>query len=116
MPNLFDFSGHDSSELLRTRLSGRYIYNDGAGARAEMSAAEAESVPCEAALKNPIYNIEQPIYTPNPGSRDSLHRIRFTLHIDIDGTDPLQVRHQARLFRPAERLQVVCPTEPGRAQ
>jgi hypothetical protein len=91
MPNLFDFTDPDSSELFRTHLSGRYIYNGGASARAEMSAAEAESVPSEVVLNNPIYNIEQPIYTPNPGSRDSLHRIRFTLHIDLDGTDPLHV-------------------------
>ena len=91
MPNLFESAGLDVSELLHSRLSGRYEYNGGANARAEMSNLEALSIPCEAALNSPIYNVDQPIYTPYPRSRDPLHRLRFTLHIDIDGTDPLHI-------------------------
>ncbi len=68
-------------------ISGRYKYNGGATGRTGISVAEIEAMPSEVALTNPIYNIAQPIYIPN----QRLFPLRFTLHIDVDGTDPLNV-------------------------
>lgn len=82
---------NDLFDLLNPQFSGRYNFNGGATALAGTSAADVEAMPGEAALTNPIYNLEQPIYTRNQDSADLPSRLRFTLHIDIDGTDPLNV-------------------------
>jgi len=48
-----------------------------------------------AALANPRYRLDEPVYLDSPedysASVRTADQLRFTLHIDIDGTDPLNV-------------------------
>ncbi len=82
---------------LRFQYSGRYVYNGGASAREELRMAEERIGHNLAVLDQPIYALDEPIYAPsaispiNPAILELLQRLRFTLHIDIDGTDPLNV-------------------------
>lgn len=78
----------DLLPILRTKYSGRYTYNGGASARAEQQRIEEQIGHSLAVLNEPIYNLEQPIFNPGP---IVIPLLRFTVHIDIDGTNPLNV-------------------------
>ncbi len=75
------------------QLSGRYTCNGGAGGRIATSAGGRRLTTAE--LTNPLYRLEEPVYisgeppvaSPVPVSEEPA----FTLHVDIDGTDPLAV-------------------------
>ena len=56
--------------------SGRYLFNGG---------AQMDNTPSIST----IHNIEEPVNSPS-GSRSS-GKLQFTLHIDIDGVNPLKV-------------------------
>ncbi len=93
MPEIIETPGI----LISKQLSGRYVYNGGASARVGMSNADAQSRHSDEMLRrDPIYAINQPIYTNYWGYSNTwfeyfYKRLRFTLHIDIDGNDPLDV-------------------------
>lgn len=70
--------------LLRRRLSGRYMFNGGAGGRDDDLEVAADPM-------QPVLTPLPPITTVDPGIIEALRRPRFTLHVDIDGTDPLGV-------------------------
>lgn len=73
---------------VRSQWSGRYLYNGGAGDRpvaSDRSAARPEPAT--------IHDLDGPVYvdeTELPSTPAALE-LRFTLHVDVDGIDPLQV-------------------------
>ncbi|GEL19489.1 M28 family metallopeptidase [Pseudonocardia asaccharolytica] len=69
---------------LRRRLSGRYVFNGGAGGRGDDLEAAADPT-------DPVLTPLPPVTTLTPEILEALRRPRFTLHVDIDGTDPLGV-------------------------
>ena len=80
----------ESSQPTAGQLSGRFSYGSGAGRGRGMSAREFLGQTPVAMSNDPIYDLQEPIYRPEPISYNEDH-VRFTLHIDIDGIDPLQV-------------------------
>ncbi len=82
---------NECSDQIITQLSGRYTFNSGGSSRAGMSLVEFEAMRTDAICRNPMYNLEQPVYVPSSGLEKRGDDIRFTLHIDIDGRDPLNV-------------------------
>jgi hypothetical protein len=80
--------GGGSMTDMSTRLSGRYVYNGGADARGSIL-RNGEVLGDE---PDPSVTVEQPIFIAEAGEAlRSPEEPRFTIHIDIDGTDPLQV-------------------------
>jgi hypothetical protein len=75
----------------RLHFSGKYPYNRGASVRQERELLERAVGRDETVLANPILVIDRPIYTVNQSLLTYLNRLRFTVHIDIDGSDPLNV-------------------------
>jgi hypothetical protein len=86
-------------EAQRSQLSGRYRYDGGANAHQAIHDPEASARSRNAAIENPIYPLEEPIYLPDALTSSDLTQARagrlggpvFTLYIDIDGTDPINV-------------------------
>src|SRR5918998_1613634 len=83
-------------EAQRSQLSGRYRYDGGANTHQAIHDPEASAGSRNAAIENPIYPLEEPIYLPDAVTSSDLAEARaggpvFMLHIDIDGTDPLNV-------------------------
>ncbi|MGK7914492.1 MAG: M28 family metallopeptidase [Prochloraceae cyanobacterium] len=78
-------------EFLLPRLSGRYKYNGGANARNGMRDTETAALAGEEALSNPSINLPEPSYISDSLDWDWIWQLRFTLHIDIDGHNPLNV-------------------------
>jgi hypothetical protein len=88
--------GSNLTEVLRNlpfQLSGRYAYNGGASLRQGRSFVDTGTGTSAAALENPLYRLDEPVYLESPAaiemSARSTQPLRFTLHVDIDGTDPL---------------------------
>lgn len=86
------------------QFSGTYEYEGGAhtgGRRTRAGGTE----PGEAALRNPIYRLDQPVYLEEPPDANVAARdetgFRFSLAIDIDGTNPLKVVSGSVAFGPA---------------
>jgi hypothetical protein len=80
------------AELIRLRrYSGKYVCNGGSSTRGERDLAESYSRTSANAINQPAYVLTQPIYRPAENMIAVLNRLRFTLHIDIDGADPLNV-------------------------
>ena len=77
--------------LRRRRLSGKYVYNGGASVRQERELAERYAGHDEKAIRDPVHIVGRPIHVVDDSVLTLLRRLRFTLHIDIDGTDPLNV-------------------------
>ncbi|MFN2566541.1 MAG: hypothetical protein ABR499_16205 [Gemmatimonadaceae bacterium] len=77
------------------QFSGRYEYNGGASARQGRSFVDTVSGHSRAALENPIYDLRAPVFIDDPGHDAAARRrgdeIRFTIHVDVDGPDPLGV-------------------------
>ncbi|HET7460073.1 MAG TPA: hypothetical protein VFJ82_02450 [Longimicrobium sp.] len=77
------------------QYSGCYQYSGGASARAGRGFKDRRSGQSIAALRNPLYNLRNPVYLDSPHDYPEEERaddqLRFTLGIDIDGTDPLDV-------------------------
>ncbi|HSH59596.1 MAG TPA: hypothetical protein VK988_08160 [Acidimicrobiales bacterium] len=75
-------------------LSGRYVYNGGVEER-HAGFVDARMRPyTRAELQDPVYDLRSPVYTePKATGRQGLvpDAPAFTLHIDVDGTDPLGV-------------------------
>ena len=71
-------------------LSGRYSYGGGVGRGRGASVREYLERPPLDVLNDPIYDLYEPIYRA-PESTSTPNSIGFTLHIDIDGNDPLDV-------------------------
>ena len=90
-PELTPINILDWISWLRPQLSGRYSHNGGASARTGRGYVEMRDAPSDRILKNPIYNIEEPIFIPPLDWWHVFNQLRFTLHVDIDGTDPLNV-------------------------
>lgn len=86
-----------SEQLQRTQLSGRYQYNGGVVARQAANSTEGSAEARQATIENPVYLVEEPIYLDSvDDSGQGLERSQgetfgFTLHIDIDGSYPLNV-------------------------
>ena len=91
LENLATIKPEEWIKILRVHYSGRYNYNGGASTREARKASEARSGHNPVVLNNPVYNLDQPIYIEHPIPRELLTQLRFTLHIDIDGTNPLNV-------------------------
>jgi hypothetical protein len=84
----FPFQLFELIRFLRVRFSGRYVFNGGAASR---DARVLEDVARDlATLNDPIHALDQPIFV-RPFDPSILTRLRFTLHIDIDGPDALDV-------------------------
>lgn len=88
----------DLGEMLRSlpfQFSGCYKHNGGASARAGRGFVDPASGQSTAALRNPIYKLDEPAYVESPeefgSARRSDEQLRFTLNVDIDGTEPLNV-------------------------
>jgi hypothetical protein len=81
----------EALRALRFQFSGTYDHEGGARAVGRQSRVGGTE-PSTAALKNPMYRLKQPVFVeddePDAERRSAL---RFTLAIDIDGTDPLNV-------------------------
>ena len=80
-------------ELRRSssQFSGVYNFNDGV-ARSGLDRQGRRSAASAAALRNPIYRLEEPVYLESPASAArSNETVRFTLRVDIDGESPLRV-------------------------
>ncbi|HSH00591.1 MAG TPA: hypothetical protein VLB27_11095, partial [candidate division Zixibacteria bacterium] len=95
--NIGELSVIDWSKFLRFQYSGRYKLNGGASAREGIAGADARAT-SDAARLDPMYALDKPIYALEPQNNlltetliTQLLKVRFTLHIDIDGTDPLNV-------------------------
>jgi len=74
-------------------LSGRYVYNGGVADNAGFVSAARQAY-TQAELENPMYALASPVYTQHAStSREgsSSNDPVFTLHVDVDGTDPLGV-------------------------
>lgn len=71
-------------DAARAQLSGRYLYNGGAAAGGD--AGEPASEP------STVHDLDEPIYVgeDQPTADDELD-LSFTLHVDVDGNDPLDV-------------------------
>jgi hypothetical protein len=89
-----------SAELQRKQLSGRYQYNGGAVARQATNSAEGSADARYATSTNPIFNpAGDAIHLQDPADNsgaalDGAQReaaLAFTLHLDIDGSYPLNV-------------------------
>ena len=80
---------------LSFQFSGCYKHNGGASARAGRGFIDPVSGQSTAALRNPIYRMEEPAYVQSAEEFGTAERsneqLRFTLNIDIDGIDPLNV-------------------------
>lgn len=80
---------------LPVQYSGSYKHNAGASARQGRGFVDRPSGQSTAALANPIYRLDGPVYVDSDEHRDASGRdgdnLRFALSIDIDGTDPLNV-------------------------
>lgn len=90
-------AGSNLAEVLRGlpfHYSGCYQYNGG-GALREGLFVDKRSGLSYAAIKNPLYKLDEPIYIDSPEDHSASSRLneqaRFTLYVDIDGTDPLGV-------------------------
>lgn len=88
MSNPTSESPSPSPSESRFQWSGRYVYGGGAGD--SVVASDATATPLEPAtlhdLAGPIF-IDESEAPPAPGALE----LRFTLHVDVDGTDPLHV-------------------------
>ena len=89
----------DKLKFFRFQYSGKYTLNGGASARQSRIRMDARASSIKA-LNNPIYSLNKPVYLDELAVKPSfgisswwekLNRLRCTLHIDIDGTDPLNV-------------------------
>ncbi|MCH9045264.1 MAG: Zn-dependent exopeptidase M28 [SAR324 cluster bacterium] len=88
-------------KLISRQVSGRYIYNNGVSAREVREASENFGQGRNNKFLDTKYMLDKPTYiNPNsilykfnykPYIFKVLKVVRFTLHIDIDGTDPLDV-------------------------
>lgn len=86
------------TEVLRSlpfQFSGRYVHNGGANLRQGRSFVDTGTKQGSAALDNPRYRLEEPVYVQDSSemniSARSTSSLRFTLHVDVDGADPLDV-------------------------
>lgn len=76
------------------QYSGVYRHNGGASARHGRGFVDAPSGHSAAALADPIYNLPTPVFIEAPEDPTSARtddEVRFTLHVDVDGPDPLNV-------------------------
>ena len=84
------------AEMLRRipfQLSGSYTYGGGAGGRVGSGRTGAASGRSRAELRNPLYALRTPVFLDELSDRAGAdpEALRFTLRVDIDGTDPLGV-------------------------
>lgn len=88
------------------QFSGCYKYNGGASARVGRGFVDRSSGQCAAALHDPIYRLDELAYVESPEelglAQRSSDQLRFTLSIDIDGIDPLNVVSGTVAAGPAE--------------
>lgn len=83
----------EALRALPFQFSGSYEYEGGArgaeGRRTKVGGTE----PSSAALRNPLYRLTQPVYVEEEEPADARHQsaARFSLAIDIDGPNPLNV-------------------------
>ena len=88
------------------QFSGCYKYNSGASARVGRGFVDRASGQSSAALRDPIYRLEEPTYVESSEeiglTERSNDQLRFTLNIDIDGMDPLNVVSGTVASGPAE--------------
>ncbi|HEY0100005.1 MAG TPA: M28 family metallopeptidase, partial [Pyrinomonadaceae bacterium] len=77
------------------QFSGCYKYNGGASSREGRSFTDHASGQSMAAIENPIYRLDEPVYLDSPEEYDEAERapdqLRFTISVDIDGSDPLNI-------------------------
>lgn len=86
-----DYHGKDIFVKYRWRLSGRYTYNGGTGAWKGLTTRASRYEYPIGPIEGPIYSVEDIAYGKKYEGWKELFKLRFTLHIDIDGTDPLDV-------------------------
>jgi Peptidase family M28 len=77
------------------QFSGCYKHNNGASSRAGRGFIDRFSGQSTAAINNPIYTLEEPVYVESAeevgGTERSNEQLRFTLNVDVDGIDALNV-------------------------
>jgi len=86
------------TEVLRNlpfQLSGRYAFGGGASDTQSRGIADRSAAISHAALTHPRYRLTEPVYIePATGAADRRRgssAVRFTLHVDVDGREPLGV-------------------------
>jgi hypothetical protein len=82
------------AEALRSlpfQYSGRYLCNGGASVLEGRGFLDPRSGVTKTALENPIYKLEQPVYVETLNNSRGDDQLHFTLHVDIDGPEPLHV-------------------------
>lgn len=94
--NMFDAAcAEEQQRAAAFGFSGCYKYNGGANSREGRSFVDRASGQSVAAIENPIYRLDAPVYLDSPDEYDAAARapdqLRFTINVDIDGTDPLNV-------------------------
>lgn len=72
------------------QFSGSYEYGGGARTVGRSTRVGGKE-PSAAALRNPIYSLEQPVFVAEDADLASRQAVRISLAIDIDGTNPLGV-------------------------
>jgi hypothetical protein len=81
----------EALRALRFQFSGTYDHEGGArpvGRQSRVGGTE----PSSAALRNPLYRLRQPVFVEDEAPEaERRATFRFTIAIDIDGTDPLNV-------------------------
>ena len=83
----------EALRALSIQFSGSYEYDGGVHAQGQRTKAGGTE-PSAIALRNPIYDLKQPVYLEEPSHPDVAGReesTRFSLAIDIDGPAPLNV-------------------------
>jgi hypothetical protein len=86
--------GGNLAEAFRSlpfQYSGRYLCNGGASVIEGRGFVDPRSGVVSAALGNPIYKLDDPVYIDTRANGRMDDQINFTLHIDIDGPEPLHV-------------------------
>ncbi len=80
-----------ASAVAPASLSGRYVYNGGVSSRHDGVAGGNSRAYTRAELENPMYALPTPVFIDAAREGTGGAELSFSLHVDIDGPDPLGV-------------------------